>query len=140
MTSAPAIGFDYRPSRLPGRLLATVVALALGAIALSGAPLVLKLGLAAGTLVLGRAAARRSRRSRVAGVGCGPDGWAIYRADRSRLGARLASCRVVGPFVLLRLATDDAVEALLLAPDNSDRDIRRRLRMRLATQAPAPIP
>jgi toxin CptA len=47
----------------------------------------------------------------------------------------LLSHRVIGSCVLLRLKTDHATEVLLLAPDNSDADIRRRLRMRLAAQS-----
>jgi toxin CptA len=138
MTSAPAIGFDYRPSRLPGRLLALVTALAFVAIAVCGAPPGLKLALAAGTFALVVPAARRAGHSRVAGVGYGADGWTLYRADRSPLPATLRSHRVIGTCVLLRLRTADASETLLLAPDNSDPDIRRRLRMRLAAQSPAP--
>lgn len=136
MTSAPAIGFDYRPSHLPGRLLAAVTALAIVAIALSGAPFWLKVALTAATSMLAVIAARRARRSRIAGVGYGPDGWALYRADRSQLPATLRSHRVIGTCVLLRLKTDHTNETLLLAPDNSDPDIRRRLRMRLAAQSP----
>jgi len=49
----------------------------------------------------------------------------------------LTSFRVLGSFVLLRLSTaGQGVQVLLLAPDNSDADIRRRLRMRLATVQP----
>jgi len=134
MTSAPAIGFDYRPSRLPGRLLAIAAALALVAIGLCGAPAGLKLVLMAGTLALAILAGGRSRRSSIAGVGCGPDGWIVYEADRRQLPAMLLSHRVIGTCVLLRLKTSVAIETLLLAPDNSDADIRRRLRMRLAVQ------
>jgi toxin CptA len=134
MTSAPAIGFDYRPSRLPGRLLGVVTALALAAIALSGAPLGLKLALAVGTVVVATIAARRSARSHIAGVGYGPDGWTLFQADRTQLPATLRSHRVIGACLWLRLKTDRTTEILLLAPDNSDPDIRRRLRMRLAAQ------
>lgn len=138
MTSAPAIGFDYRPSRLPARLLALVTALAFVAIALSGAPFRYKLLLAVGTLLLAAIAARRSVRSRIAGVGYGPGGWALYRADRTQFPATLLSHRVIGTCVLLRLRTDHTTETLVLATDNSDPDIRRRLRMRLAAQSPVP--
>ncbi|MBP1475763.1 hypothetical protein J7I44_15760 [Frateuria sp. MAH-13] len=137
MTSAPAIGFDYRPSRLPGRLLAVVTTLALVAIGLSGAPLGLKLLLAAGVAVSSVITARRSMRPRIAGVGYGSDGWTLYQADRSQLPATLVSHRVIGTSVLLRLKTGRATETLLLASDNSDPDIRRRLRMRLAAQSRA---
>jgi toxin CptA len=44
---------------------------------------------------------------------------------------------VLGVVVLLRLQTaEQGMQVLLLAPDNSDADIRRRLRMRLATVQP----
>ena len=132
MTSAPAIGFDYRPSRVPGRVLAIITMLAVVAIGLSGAPLGLKLVLAAGALVSSVITARRSMRPRIAGVGYGSDGWTLYQADRSQLPATLLSHRVIGTSVLLRLKTDCGTETLLLASDNSDPDIRRRLRMRLA--------
>ncbi|MGN2246175.1 hypothetical protein ACFWZ3_05730 [Frateuria sp. GZRR35] len=132
MTSAPAIGFDYRPSRLPGRLLAVVTTLAVVAIGLSGAPLGIKLVLAAGSLVLAVITARRLMHPRIAGVRYGSDGWTLYRADRSQLPATLLSHRVIGTSVLLRLKTDSATETLVLTSDNSDPDIRRRLRMRLA--------
>ncbi len=48
--------------------------------------------------------------------------------------ATLASFRVIGEkIVWLRLSSPGQRQALLLlAPDNSDADIRRRLRMRLA--------
>lgn len=137
MTSAPAIGFDYRPSRLPARLTAIVGALAFAAIALSGAPLALKFLLWAGTLMLAVAVARRSLRSSIAGIGYGPEGWALYRADRTQLPAALLCHRVIGTCVLLRLQTDETTEVLMLAPDNSDPDIRRRLRMRLFAQSAA---
>jgi toxin CptA len=51
--------------------------------------------------------------------------------------ATLASFRVLGALVLLRFKTArHGTHTLLLAPDNSDADIRRRLRMRLATLQP----
>src|SRR3569623_1508370 len=87
MTSAPAIGFDYRPSRLTGGLLGIVTALGLVAVALSGAPLWLKLVIAAGSLALAFVATRRLTLSRIAGVGYGPDGWTLYQAARTPLPA-----------------------------------------------------
>jgi toxin CptA len=133
MTSAPAIGFDYHPSRLPVRLLGVVAALAVMAIALSGAPVWTKLLLAAGTLGCALRATRRLSRSTIAGVGLAGENWTLYRVDRSESPAILASFRVLGACVLLRLKTTGRVHVLLLAPDNSDADVRRRLRMRLAS-------
>ncbi|MHB1059708.1 MAG: protein YgfX [Rhodanobacter sp.] len=135
MTSAPAIGFEYRPSRLLRRTLVLAAALAVLAVALSALALWLK-----GVLVLAVSMAtwrslRRLAMEPVAAAGWGADdGWMLRLADHEDLPATLASFRVLGAFVLLRLRTaEQGVRVLLLAPDNSDADIRRRLRMRLAT-------
>ena len=135
MTSAPAIGFEYRPSRWLPRLLWLLAALALLAVALAGLPFWLKLPLA--LLVAGSAwrAVRRYQRSPVTAAGwSGEGGWSLRFADGSDAPAELASFRVLGAAVLLRLRlAQPGEQVLLLAPDNSDADIRRRLRMRLAT-------
>jgi toxin CptA len=136
MTSAPAIGFDYRPSRLPARLLLAVAVLALVAIAASGAPWMLKLLMAAVSIALATHALRRAARSTVTGVALAGESWTLYRAARSESPAVLASFRILGTCVLLRLKSAERVEVLLLAPDNSDADLRRRLRMRLAAMQP----
>ena len=138
MTSAPAIGFEYRPSRLLRRTLVLVAALAVLAVALSALAIWLK-----GLLVLAVAVAawrslRRMAMEPVAAAGwSADDGWTLRLADHEDLPAMLASFRVLGTFVLLRLRTaEQGVRVLLLAPDNSDADIRRRLRMRLAALQP----
>lgn len=138
MTSAPAIGFEYRPSRLLRRTLVFVAALVMLAVALSALAIWLK-----GLLVLAVAVAtwrslRRMAMEPVAAAGwSADDGWTLRLADHEDLPAMLASFRVLGTFVLLRLRTaEQGVRVLLLAPDNSDADIRRRLRMRLAALQP----
>lgn len=138
MTSAPAIGFDYRPSRWPVRLLAGMTVLALMALAASGVPWWLQGLSAAASIVLAAHALRRASRSSVTGVGLAGDGWTLYREGRSENPATLASFRILGSCVLLRLESAGEVTALLLAPDNSDADLRRRLRMRLAAMQPTP--
>jgi toxin CptA len=134
MTSAPAIGFEYRPSRLLGRALVTMLALALLSIALCALAWWLKLTLAALALLLWvRIATRPGDRAVVAAGWADDDRWSLHRAGGCDAPARLQSFRVLGPFVLLRLREEGAGDTtLLLAPDNSDEDIRRRLRMRLA--------
>jgi len=136
MTSAPAIGFDYRPSRLPACLIGAVTVLALVAIALAGVPWSVKLILILMAVGFAAHAVRRIARLSIAGVGLAGETWTLYRTDRSDAPARLASFRVLGSCILLRLETGGRVEALLLAPDNSDADLRRRLRMRLAALQP----
>ena len=132
MTSAPAIGFDYRPSRLPRQLLGAVAVLALLSVVLSGLTWQWKIVLATGTLVASLRTLGHLARSLVAGVGLSGSVWTLYAPDRTESAATLASCRVLGSLVLLRLDVSGRTETLLLARDNSDADLRRRLRMRLA--------
>lgn len=138
MTSAPAIGFEYRPSRRLQRSLIAVAALALLALALCGLAGWLKLLLAAGVLGATWFSIRRLTASPVQAAGWSPDaGWTLHLHPHQDVPATLASFRALGSLVLLRLRTADrGVQVLLLAPDNSDADIRRRLRMRLATLQP----
>lgn len=135
MTSAPAIGFEYRPSRWLPRLLWSVAALAILAIALSGLPVWLKLPLALLVAWLVLRAVRWHLTAPVTAAGwSGEGGWSLRLADGSDAVATLASFRVLGGCILLRLrVAPRGGQVLLLAPDNSDADTRRRLRMRLAT-------
>lgn len=143
MTSAPGIGFEYRPSRWLPRLLSSLAVVTLLAIATCGLPWWLKLPLAVLALLLVLRAVRRHRASPVTAAGCSGEGdWRLRFADHTDVPASLASFRVLGACILLRLRTAAPGEqVLLLAPDNSDADIRRRLRMRLATiQAEQAVP
>lgn len=135
MTSAPAIGFEYRPSRWLPRLLWSLAVLVLLAIALCDLSWWLKLPLAVLAVLLVSRAVRRHRTSPVTAAGWSSDGgWSLRLADHSDASASLASFRVLGECILLRLrAVSLGEQVLLLAPDNSDADIRRRLRVRLAT-------
>ena len=138
MTSAPAIGFEYRPSRWLPRLLWMVALLAILAVVLSGLPDGLKLLLAALVALLVFRVVRRWSATPVRAAGwSGEAGWSLRLADHNDAPAILASSRVLGACILLRLQTASLGEqVLLLAPDNSDADIRRRLRMRLAAVQP----
>lgn len=135
MTSAPAIGFEYRPSRWLGRLLCLVSVLATLAVWISAIPWPARLAI---TLTIGLALWRAQVRwsgAPVQAAGWGRDGgWSLrLRGDQDCV-ATLTSSRLIGDRVVwlrLSLAGRGRV-ALLLAPDNSDADIRRRLRMRLA--------
>ncbi|HWU78286.1 MAG TPA: protein YgfX [Rhodanobacter sp.] len=137
MTSAPAIGFDYVPSRWLRRLLLLIAALTVLAIMLCALPWWLRLVLAIAVVLATWLARRRMAASRVAAAGWS-DGreWTLRMIDHEDVPASLVSFRVLGACVLLRLRTADDMQVLLLAPDNSDADIRRRLRMRLAAVQP----
>ena len=138
MTSAPAIGFEYRPSRLLRRLSIVVTVLVVLAVAPCALALWLKLLLIAGVLLMAWQSVRRSTGSPVVAAGwSADDNWTLHLAGHEDVPATLASFRVLGAFVLLRLqAAEHGMQVLLLAPDNSDADIRRRLRMRLAVVQP----
>lgn len=142
MTSAPAIGFEYRPSRLLAQLCVSVALLALAAIALCGLAPILKVVLALVLLAAAGHAMHRVARSNIVAAGLSQEGgWVMRRVDGSDVAAALTSSRVIGAYVLLQLTEPGSrSETLLLGPDNSDADIRRRLRMRLAATHPAGIP
>jgi toxin CptA len=138
MTSAPAIGFEYRPSRLLRRVLVVVATVTVLAVALCGLAPWLKLLVGSAVLLVTWQSLRRLAAMPVAAAGWSADNdWTLHLIDYKDVPATLASFRVFGVFVLLRLQTvGHGVQVLLLAPDNSDADIRRRLRMRLATMQP----
>jgi toxin CptA len=138
MTSAPAIGFEYRPSRLLPRALVVVAMLAALAVMLSALQLWLKALLLLVVLAATWRAIRRLAANPIAAAGWSADNaWTLRLLDHEDVPATLASFRVLGALVWLRLQTAGrGAQVLLLAPDNSDADIRRRLRMRLATMQP----
>jgi toxin CptA len=135
MTSAPAIGFEYRPSRGFRQLLVAIALPAALAVLLSALAWWLKTLLALIVLLAAWRSVRAAANSPVAAAGWGAeDIWTVHLHSHEDLPATLASFRVLGACVLLRLKTSThGMQVLLLTPDNSDADIRRRLRMRLAT-------
>jgi toxin CptA len=135
MTSAPAIGFEYRASRwIPGLFL-FVTALTLLAVFLSGASVILQASLAVAAILACIHAWHRLRLP-VYAVGWSKSGWTLRGLDGGDDPAVLRSHRVMGSFILLRLSSQRYGKLTLwLMPDNSDADVRRRLRMRLALPA-----
>ena len=132
MTSAPAIGFEYRPSRGLALGLTGMVLLAMLSIALSGLPGWGKLVLASGAMAL-VLASRIRQATPPASVGWSPDaGWLLLGRDGVESPAELASHRMLAGCLVLELRIGERRQVLWLLPDNSDSDTRRRLRMRLA--------
>jgi len=135
MTSAPAIGFEYRPSRWLSRVLLLVSSLAVLAVATSALPWLAKTVLVIAVSVALWRTLRRGSALPVQAAGWGRDGgWSLRMGTGEDVAATLCAFRVIGDkAVWLRLRVPGhAAVALLLAPDNSDADMRRRLRMRLA--------
>lgn len=134
MTSAPAIGFEYRPSRWMARALALIGALAVVAVLASGWPAWVQVVVVGVVAVCVARALRHWRLAPVRMVACDTAGqWQLRLRDDSDVAVALAGFRVFGPCILLRFRVAARRESsLLLAPDNSDADLRRRLRARLA--------
>lgn len=141
MSVVPTIAFEYRASR--ALLAATIVVglLALVAVPLSGSPHWLRAILyIAGGAVTGVALAR-SWRPRVGSVAWRPDGSVELRLNDTPMGgqpdvrASIRHARVMGPLIVLTLAWCGGLANLWLLPDNLDADTRRRLRIRLRTEA-----
>ena len=137
MTSAPAIGFEYRPSPGYRGVLIAVAALAVLALLLSALACWMKIVLSLVVLAAAVRTVRRIAQSPVSAAGwSADDSWTVHMTSHDDIPATLASFRVLGALALLRLKTAHGTHSLLLAPDNSDADIRRRLRTRLATLQP----
>lgn len=138
MTSAPAIAFEYQPSTRLRRLLLGVAALALVATGLSALSWWAKAPLMVLVLATTWHTWQHLRHFPALAVGWGTDGqWTLRFAAGDPAAATLLSFRVLGGGVLLRLAVPGRrPQSLVLATDNSDAGLRRRLCMRLATVQP----
>ncbi|HEV7778601.1 MAG TPA: protein YgfX [Luteibacter sp.] len=133
MTSAPAIGFEYRPSRILRRGLIAIVLLAMTAILTCAWPWPAKAAALFATVAYALKSLRRWQGIPVAAVGWqGKAGWQLRMASGESPAAELRSCRVLGPAVVLRFAWEGGQAGLVLLPDNLDTDMCRRLRMRLS--------
>lgn len=138
MKSAPAIAFDYRPSRSVAAAIVTIASLAIVAVVLSGIDpwIRLAVGFAAcgyATLALWRFLASPVRR--VAWHEAGH--WRVVQADGQDRVAELRQAVVRGAWITLILRLTDGKDvALVLAFDNSDAELRRCLRVRLTRTAP----
>ncbi|HUB88133.1 MAG TPA: protein YgfX [Dyella sp.] len=138
MTSAPAIGFEYRPSRWVPRLFAGITGLAMLAIVLSGLPLFACMVLCTASAAACRYAVGRLSLPIYAVGWASQSGWTLRGLDGGDEVANLLSFRIIRQLVLLRLASGRYGKLTLwLMPDNLDADTRRRLRMRLAVMREA---
>src|SRR3546814_9147941 len=97
MTSAPAIGFEYRPSQLLRRALILLAVLALLALLLSAVPAWLKLLLALLVSAATWRVLRRLAADPVAAAGWSADAaWTLHLHDDEDVPATLVSFRVLG--------------------------------------------
>jgi len=133
MKSAPSIAFDARPSR------ALACAAAIGVVAASIAPwqsalptgvrVVASLAaLAMGVVALGRFVSPRFER-----VAYGAIGWTLAVANADAKAAELVAHRRLGAWLALDFREGGGRRfRVILGPDNSDADTRRRLALMLA--------
>ena len=135
MKSATAIAFDYRISRWLTLAIAVVSLLAIVSIFSSGAPVWAKTGLslaAAGWTGWAIGPLRRPPIMRAAWLHGGH--WRVVDADGREFAAELVAGVARGAWIVLSLRRSDGRKlALTLGPDNVDADVRRRLRVRLAS-------
>lgn len=138
MRSAPAIGFEYRPSRTLSVCIVVLAALAVVAVALSGCPRWMSAILAFAALAYGAAGLWRYRHPRVAALTWRSDGGISIRFSGRGGGVEdvegeLRDARVLGFLIALQLRWPEGRASIWLLPDNLDADTRRRLRVRLGS-------
>ena len=134
MKSAPAIAFDYAPSRWLAAAIMAIALLALVAVAFTGIGMWTKLALGCAVVAYAARAVWEHAHGSVRRVAWHQAGhWRIAHADGEERVAELRHAVVRGAWLVLTLcATDGKRVALILGPDNSEADVRRRLRVRLA--------
>ncbi len=143
MRSAPAIGFEYRPSRVLALSAALLIVLAMIAVAVSGTPIWLAIALAPAVLVHGAWSLWLFLHPHIVALNWRSDGSvSVKLTDRhgaeTEVQGALHGARVLGPLILLQLRWTRGAANLWLLPDNLDANTRRRLRMRLALDGAEP--
>lgn len=133
MRSAPPIAFDARPSRALAAVSALGVVLAVIAPWQSALPTSARLGASLAALAIGIVGIRRFVRPRFERVACGALGWTLAAANSEPVSAELVAHRRLGVWLALDFrASDRRRFRVVLGPDNSNADTRRRLALMLA--------
>ena len=134
MKSAPAIAFDYVPSRWLATAIVVVALLALVAVAFAGLAIWIKLTLGCAVVAYVAYALQRHLLASTRRVAWHEAGhWRMALADGEERAAELRHAVVRGGWLVLTLRAGNGERVpLILGPDNSDADLRRRLRVRLA--------
>ena len=133
MKSAPAIAFDYRPSRRVALATRAVLVLAMLAPWASVLPRPACFALSAALAASGAYALRRALQPAIRRVAWRSSGWSLVDRSGREHAALLESHRRLGSLLALRYRYGPRARCrLLLAPDNLDADTRRRLVLLLA--------
>ena len=142
MKSAPAIAFDYRPSRRVAIAVACVGVLAILAVFLGGLALSMRLALALAALALAIFALQRHLQPQTRRVSHGAGGWLLVDRDGNERSASLVAHVQRGNLLVLdfRAENPPGRQRVLLTVDNSDADLRRRLILVMAATAGTSTP
>ena len=142
MKSAPAIAFDYVPSRWLQLALLAIIGLAGVSIAVCAAPMPVRGALILLAVAVGLRAFQRLATPWRRIAWHADETWSLGDAHGAQVLAQLAAYSRRGGMLILRLVPDvgKRFEAVLL-PDNLDRELFRSLCVRLARGAtPTPSP
>lgn len=135
MKSAPAIAFDYRPSRTIGIAIGGMTLLSLLAVSRSGLGTVLAWTLAVVALSMGLHALSRHFRPGMLRIARTGAGWLLV--DRRGLEHPVELTMYIrrGFLLVLHFRHESGLRrSFLLTPDNVDVELRRRLLLALATE------
>ena len=134
MKSAPAIAFDYVPSRWLAAAIVAAALLALVSVVLTGVSTWLKLATGCAVVAYAAHSLRRHLGASIRRVAWHEAGhWKIAHADGQERVAELQHAVARGGWLVLTLRAGNGDRVpLILGSDNSDADVRRRLRVRLA--------
>ena len=127
MRSAPAIAFDYRPSRLLIAASASMLALALVSIAASGLDAPWRIGISAIALCACVWSLHRWTHPRWTRIAFGDAGWVLADQAGHEVPAELTRYAKLGAMQVLTLRAESRVFHLAILPDNLDGERRRRL-------------
>ena len=134
MKSAPAIAFDYQPSRGLAIAMIGVTLLSMIAVLLSGVGIALKLLISISSLVYGSWSLRRHLKSDVVRIARGAGGWILVDAKGTEFPVTLVDSLRHECLLVLGFRRDEGpIQRFVLAPDNCDADLRRRLVLTVAS-------
>ncbi|MBN8480830.1 MAG: hypothetical protein J0L88_04475 [Xanthomonadales bacterium] len=133
MRSAPAIAFDYRPSRRLAVAAGLLAALAVLCVLLSGLPIGLRALLVVAVPLHALVTLRRFLAPPWVRIAHDAGGWRLVDRAGEAMATTLAGHVRLGPLLVLDFATPERPRFhCVLTPDVSDADTRRRLHLVLA--------
>ncbi len=133
MKSAPGIAFDYRPSRLVALAAGAIAQLAGSGVLLSGLPLWQKIIIALIALISSVLGLQRHLARDIVRIARGEGGWRLLDREGRESVVTLAGHMQRGFLLVLAFSGDGRRQRrVVLAPDNIDRETRRRLLLVLA--------